>query len=76
VSKSELLNDIIESRMFDIETFYDDLQHQMEPKKVEQIKKFIERMNDEEDKLKGMKKDEIKLILYNNREKIQKTIEI
>jgi len=31
---------------------------------------FIERMNDEEDCLKGLKKEEIKLILYNNKEAI------
>jgi hypothetical protein len=42
----------------------------VEARKAEQIKKFIDRMGNEEDELKDIKKEEIKLILYNNRDEI------
>ena len=71
VNKNELLNDLVDSRVYDIEKFFEEYQTKFEPKKVEQIKKFIERMSNEEDSLKGIKKEEIKLILYNNLEKIK-----
>ena len=56
--------------MYDIQKFYDEIYPELEPKKAEQIKKFIDRMGNEEDELKDVKKEEIKLILYNNREKV------
>ena len=70
VNKNELLNDLVDSRMYDIEKFYEEVCPELEPKRAEQIKKFIDRMGDEEDDLKGIKKEEIKLILYNNKDKI------
>jgi len=70
VNKNELLNDLLDSRMYDIEKFYDKLQLKLDPEKAKRIKKFISRMKDDEDCLKDLKKDEIKLILYNNREVI------
>ena len=70
VNKNELLTDIVDSRMYDIQKFYAEIYPELEPKKAEQIKKFIDRMGNEEDELKDIKKEEIKLILYNNREKI------
>ena len=57
--------------MYDIEKFYEEICPDLEPKKAEQIKKFIDRMGNEEDGLKGIKKEEIKLILYNNKDKIK-----
>ena len=56
--------------MYDIQKFYDEIYPQLEARKAEQIKKFIDRMGNEEDELKDIKKEEIKLILYNNRDKI------
>ena len=70
VNKNELLNDLLDSRMYDIEKFYEEFEEKLEPSRAEKIKLFIERMNDEEDCLKGLKKEEIKLILYNNKEAI------
>ena len=70
VNKNELLTDIVDSRMYDIQKFYDEIYPELEPRKAAQIKKFIDRMGNEEDELKDIKKEEIKLILYNNREKI------
>jgi len=70
VNKNELLTDIVDSRMYDIQKFYDEIYPELEARKAEQIKKFIDRMGNEEDELKDIKKEEIKLILYNNRDKI------
>ena len=70
VNKNELLNDLLDSRMYDIEKFYEEFEEKLEPTRAEKIRLFIERMNDEEDCLKGLKKEEIKLILYNNKEAI------
>jgi hypothetical protein len=79
VNKSELLDDIIECRMIDIEIFYNNLEEKLEPETAKIIKRFITRMSDENDPLKGLKKEEIKLLLYNSRDKIldkKKEIEI
>jgi len=73
VNKNELLNDLIDSRMYDIEKFYDEVEPILEEDKAKNIKRFIERMKKEDDYLKGLKKDEIKLILYNNKDKILST---
>ena len=70
VNKNELLTDIVDSRMYDIQKFYEDVYDQLEPRKAKQIKMFINRMENNEDELKHIKKEEIKLILYNNRDKI------
>jgi len=75
VNKTELLNDLIDSRMYDIEKFYDEVEDILDANKAKNVKRFIERMKNNEDCLKGLKKDEIKLILYNNREKIMPTQE-
>ena len=65
VSKNELLTDLVDARMYDIENFFEEFGPSLEPQKYDNIKKFIERMNDEEDVLKGIKKNEIKLVIYN-----------
>jgi hypothetical protein len=70
VNKNEMLNDLIDARMYDIHKFYEKLQIKFEPEKAARIKKFIDRMQNEKDCLKDLKKEEIKLILYNNREVI------
>ena len=71
VNKNELLNDLIDARMYDIEKFFEEIGPNLDSKKADQIRKFIERMNNEEDEMKGIKKDEIKLVLYNNLSKIK-----
>ncbi len=79
VNKDELLNDVLEARIYDINTFYDELHHLLNPKKAETLEKFLDKMDDTESKIRDIKKEEIKLILYNNRNKIkdsQKFIEM
>jgi hypothetical protein len=69
-----LLDDILEERIYDIQNFYDDLQYILEEHVSSQIKKFLDRMNNEPE-FKNTKKEEIKLILYNNRETIKKNFD-
>jgi len=40
VNKNELLNDLVDSRMYDIEKFYEEVCPELEPRRAEQIKKF------------------------------------
>ena len=70
-NKNELLNEILDSRIYDIQNFYSDVQHKMDPKRAERIKTFIDKIN-EEPEMKHLKKEEIRLILYNNKETIMK----
>ena len=70
VNKNDLINDILDSRMYDIEKFYEEVYPKMDPDKADRIKHFINRMTNDKDKMKGLKKEEIKLILYNNKETI------
>jgi hypothetical protein len=58
--------------MYDIELFYDNLEEKLDPETSNIVKRFIDRMNDNDDELKGIKKEELKLFLYNSRDKIKK----
>ena len=68
VNKKDLINDVVDCRMYDIGKFFEENQSKMNPQKAEKVKKFIDRMNNEDDTYKGGKKEEIQLILYNNNE--------
>jgi hypothetical protein len=74
VNKNDLLNDLIDCRIYDIQMFYEELESKMEDNKSKQVKKFLDRIT-EEPLFKNLKKEEIKLILYNNKESIKKTYE-
>ena len=69
VNKNELLNDIIDCRMYDIQKFFDEAENYLNPKTSADIKRIIKKMDDDET-FKGIKKEEIKFILYNNKDKI------
>lgn len=75
VNKNELLDDLIDNRIYDIEKFYNEIELKMSADKALKIKKFIDRILNEPE-LKNLKKEEIKLILYNNKDKINKDNEI
>lgn len=68
VNKKDVINDVVDCRMYDIGKFFEENQSKMNPQKAEKVKKFIDRMNNEDDTYKGGKKEEIQLILYNNNE--------
>ncbi len=69
ITKSELLESIIDNRLADIESFHEDYKEKITPFTSKQITKFIERMTDEKE-YKDIKKEEIKFAIYNGREEI------
>jgi hypothetical protein len=75
VNKSELLDDLIENRISDINYFHSELEGKVDEHTSEIIKRFIKRMNDGDDNLKDIKKEEIKLLIYNHTKVIRKEID-
>jgi hypothetical protein len=69
VTKSDLLDSIIDNRLSDIESFHEDYKEKITPFTSKQINAFLARMNDEK-VYKENKKEEIKLVIYNGREEI------
>jgi hypothetical protein len=69
VSKSELLDSIIDNRLADIESFHEDYKDKITPFTSKHIQKFIERMSNEKE-YKDLKKEELKFAIYNGREEI------
>ena len=65
-NKNELLDEIINERLNDIEEFYDINLDKLDKRTKNIINTFIQKM-EEDDKYKLKKKNEIKLIIYNNR---------
>ncbi len=76
IDKKELLDDIISERMGDIETFYDNQLDFLDNKTKEVIKFFINKMEDENSEYYENRVKEIKLLIYNNRNKVSKDLEI
>ena len=70
VDKNELLNELVDYRTYDIEKFFDEYKDKFDTNKINQIKKFIDRMNEDTDNYKDKKSKEIKFILYNNSDKM------
>ena len=71
VNKDELLDDIVDERMCDINSFYDELENDLD----ERTKDIIEKVKDKienDPAYKELKKKDIKLIIYNNRKKVIK----
>ena len=71
VNKDELLDDIVDERMCDINSFYDELENDLD----ERTKEIIEKVKDKienDPAYKELKKKDIKLIIYNNRKKVMK----
>jgi hypothetical protein len=73
IDKDELLNDIISERTDDIIGFFEEYENEINDKTKSLIEKFIKDIDN--DKYKNLKKNKIKLIMYNNRNKISKEIE-
>lgn len=57
---------LIDYRLFVIESFMNEHKDELEPHIVKNLERFLERMDKDEDLIK-IKKDQIKLILYNNK---------
>ena len=71
--KKELIDDIIFERMSDIEEFYDNYEDKLDSKTKSIIKKYIDKLSEDDDYKETMNK-KIKLIIYNNRDKVSKEI--
>jgi hypothetical protein len=71
VNKDELLDDIVDERMCDINSFYDELENDLDEKTKEIIEKVKDKIENEP-AYKELKKKDIKLIIYNNRKKVIK----
>jgi hypothetical protein len=69
VKKDDLLQKLIDYRLFDIESFMNEHKDELEPHIVKNLERFLERMDKDEDLIK-LKKDQIKLILYNSKDDI------
>jgi len=63
--KTELINDLIDFRMIDLDEFYSEYKHKLEPIKRNAVEKLIEYMNEDEDD-----KQEINDSLHNKNLKI------
>jgi hypothetical protein len=75
INKDELLDDIVDARMCDIHSFYDELENELDDKTKEIIEKVKDKI-DNDPAYREIKKKDIKLIIYNNRNKINKQIEV
>jgi hypothetical protein len=69
ISKTELINDIIRERMSDIEYFYEELKLELYKMTKKKIDDFLYKIEND-DKYKELKKSQIKIILYNNRDMV------
>jgi hypothetical protein len=71
VNKDDLLEDIVDARMFDINSFYEELEEELDTKTKEILDKVKDKI-DSDPAYKELKKQDIKLIIYNNRKKVIK----
>ena len=67
-TKDELINDLVISRMADIDEFQTEVFDKLSDKEQSIIKKMLDDFYNDEEKYSDMKKDEIKFIIYNNSE--------
>ena len=71
VNKEELLDDIVDERMCDINSFYEELENDLDEKTKEILDKVKDKIESDPN-YKELKKKDIKLIIYNNRKKVIK----
>ena len=71
VNKEELLDDIVDERMCDINSFYEELENDLDEKTKDILDKVKDKI-DSDPAYKELKKQDIKLIIYNNRKKVIK----
>ncbi len=69
--KDELLEDIVDARMCDINSFYEELEGELDEKTKDIIDKLKEQIENDP-AYRDLKKNDIKLIIYNNRKKVSK----
>lgn len=67
-TKDDLINDLVISRMTDIDEFKTEIYDKLNSKEQTIIKNMLDEFYNDEDKYKNKKKDDIKFIIYNNSE--------
>ena len=73
ISKNELLDDLISKRMNDINCFYEEYKNELDIENRTNLEAFMDKMENN-DEFKKYKKEEVKLVIYNNRNKVSKEI--
>jgi hypothetical protein len=73
VNKNDLLEDIIDERMCDLNSFFDELENDLD-EKTKEIIEIVKEKIDNDPAYKELKKKDIKLIIYNNRKKVNKDL--
>ncbi len=73
VNKDELLDDIVDERMCDINSFYEELENDLDEKTKDILIKVKDKIENDP-AYKELKKKDIKLIIYNNRKKVSKEV--
>jgi len=71
INKDELLDDIVDARICDITSFYEELENALDEKTKDIIQKVIDKIENDP-AYRELKKKDIKLIIYNNRKKVVK----
>jgi len=74
VKQKDLIEHLFETRLNDIQQFYDELKDIMDPFKANQMKLFLDRIENEL-MYRNIKKEEVKLVLYNNKDSVKKVYE-
>jgi hypothetical protein len=67
-TKDDLINDLVISRMTDIDEFQTEIYDKLSKKEQDIIKNMLDEFYNDEDKYKDKKKEDIKFIIYNNSE--------
>lgn len=74
VDKSELLNEVVGARMEDIESFFESNTDVLDAKTKDCIETFISKMESRDGAYYEDKMKDVKLMIYNNRDKVSKEL--
>jgi hypothetical protein len=74
VDKTELLNEVVGARMDDIESFFESNTDVLDEKTKSCVEQFISKMDSREGTYYDDKLKDVKLMIYNNRDKVSKEL--
>ena len=69
----ELLNELISERVDDITGFFEEYENELQDRTKDIIESFLDKM-DNDNEYKKCKREEVKIVIYNNRDKVSKEI--
>ncbi len=70
-----MLEDIVDKRICDIDSFYNELEDEIDVKLKDILDSFMKKIESDPEYI-DLKKKDIKLIIYNNRNKVSKDKEL